>query len=135
MSRATRSVVIASEDVDTIRQIQELLINRDYTPVIEKSALKCIVKVLDQEQHFLILDLDRSKGNFLDLIGIIKKTRPRLPIVTLSKDNSLQTLRALTEAGVFYCLLKPMHSEEIENVLEAVTRYHDRHWKKPELVR
>lgn len=135
MSRATRSVVIASEDADVVSQIQELLLTRNYTPIIEKSALKCIAKVLDQEQHFLILDLDRSKSNFLDLIGIIKKTRPRLPIVTLSSDNSIQTLRALTEAGVFFCLLKPTHSEEIEKVLEAVARYHNRYLIKPELVK
>lgn len=135
MSGATRSVVIASEDSVATNQISKLLLNRNYSPIIEKSALKCIIKALDQELFFLILDLDRAKSNFLDLIGIIKKTRPRLPIVTLSKDNSLQTLRSLTEAGVFYCILKPTDSSEIEKVLEAVVRLHEKRLKRPELAK
>ncbi len=74
MRFATRSVVIALEDSTAINQIRDLLFNRNYSLIIEKSVFKCMMKVQDQERHFLIVYMDETKNNFLDLIGILKKS-------------------------------------------------------------
>ena len=84
--------------------------------------IKSILKILDQEIEFLILDMDFPQNSNMDLIDIIRRTRPRLPIIVLSEDNSLKTVRKFAQAGVFYCALKPVQVEEKEKVLEALNR-------------
>ena len=126
MIKATKSVVVATEDPVIINQIGSILVQHDYSILVEKSAIKSILKILEQEIYFLILDLDILSNSHLDLINIIRKTRPRLPIVVLSEDNSLETVRELSQAGVFYCALKPIQTGEIEEVFEALERFHEK---------
>jgi len=129
MKKVKKLVVIASEDLLIINQMSSILRENDYSTLIEKSATKAILKIMEQEINLLILDLD-SSGNFnTDLIKIIKKIRPRLLIVVLTKDNSLETIRKFIQAGVFYCVLKPIQIVEINRLLEAVSRHYQKERK------
>ncbi|MBN1348927.1 response regulator [candidate division KSB1 bacterium] len=122
-----KSVVIVSDDPEIIHQLEELLTPRDYVIIKEESRLKSVRKILEQEIDFLILDLDYPIDASIDLIDIIKRTRPRLPIVVLSDNNSLEAVRKLSEAGVFYCAFKPIQIGEVEKVFEALERMNSRH--------
>ena len=124
MIRVIKTVVIATEDPVVINQLSTILMQHDYSIIIEKSTIKSILKILEQEIDFLILDIDSPENSNMDLIDIIRKTRPRLPIVVLSQDTSIELIRELAEAGVFYCALKPVQLGELKNLIEAVKRYH-----------
>jgi len=127
MGRDGKSAVIASENADLIDQISNIMVEYDYSLIVVKSAIESILKILEQEADLLMLDLDLSENTVMDLIDIIKKMRPRLPIVVLPDDFTIDTVRKLTKAGVFYCAMKPVQIEEIEKVLEAVMRFHQKH--------
>jgi len=126
MVTIVKSVVIASEDPVVINELSTLLIRHDYSIIIEKSTIKSIIKILEHTIDFLILDFEQTQNSNMDLINIIRKTRPRLPIVVLSEDTSLETIRLLATAGVFYCALKPIQITEIDNVIEAINRYYQK---------
>ena len=122
MNEVAKSVVIATNDPDVKKQISSLLTQYAFSIVIEKSTIKSILKILEQEIDFIILDFDTLPNSSIDLISIVRKMRPRIPIVVLSSDNSLETVRAFTEVGVFYYAIKPIQIIEIEKVLEALMR-------------
>lgn len=120
--RAIESVVVAAENPVLINQVSNILMQHDYSIIIEKSAIKSIRKILEQEIDILILDLDSRNNSNMDLINVIRRMRPRLPIIVLSEDDSIATVRELAQAGVFYCALKPIQISEIEKVLKALEK-------------
>jgi DNA-binding NtrC family response regulator len=124
MVRLVKSAVIASENPDLIDQLSNIMVEYDYSFIIVKSAIESILKILEQEVDLLILDSDFAENTIMNSINIIKKMRPRLPIVVLPEDFAIDTVRKLTKAGVFYCAMKPVQIDEIEQVLEAVNRFH-----------
>ncbi|MCI0493744.1 response regulator, partial [candidate division KSB1 bacterium] len=83
--------------------------------------------MLEKEISLLILDLDQPQGPNFDSIDIIRKLRPRLPIIVLSADSSLEMLKILAQKGVFYTASKPIQAEEIEEVIQAISLPHTKH--------
>lgn len=124
--RATRSAVIVSDAPMIINQICGILLSQNYGVVIEKSTIKGVARLLEQDHDFIILDVVEPKDHFIDIIGIIRKMRPRLPILALTDDHTLKTQKALSEAGAFYFILKPINSLEIENVVATATHFQER---------
>ncbi len=122
MIKEVRSLIIATEDSEVINQLSNIILEEDFSIIIEKSQTKSILKALERHVDLLILDLAQPDASKMDLLNIIRKTRPRLPIIILSEDNSIETLREFAAASVFYCALKPIIKNEIKKVIQAVTR-------------
>ena len=127
MTKTYKLAIIASEDPIITDQIRGIIIKHGYSIISAKTALNSILKILEKQVDLLIIDLDFTQNNSLDLIKIIKKMRPRLPIVVLSEDFSLDTVRKFIELNVFYFAMKPIQIYEIEKVIEAIMRYQNRH--------
>ena len=123
-SRIINSSIIVSEDASVVNQLTDILMQHDYTVTIEKSIVKFISSMLEKEISLLILDLDQPQGANFDSIDIIRKLRPRLPIIVLSADSSLEMLKILAQKGVFYTASKPIQAEEIEEVIQAISLPH-----------
>ena len=120
------TAIIVSNDILIVNKISGILLKRDYSISIEKSGLSSIVKILDENANLAILDLDMESNGGIDLINIIKKTKQNLPIITVSMDNSVAKLRKLKEAGVYYCVIKPIRIKELEDAIEAVELLQDK---------
>ena len=134
MIKEVRSLIIATEDSEVINQLSNIILEEDYSIIIEKSQTKSILKVLEHHVDLLILDLAQPDSSKMDLVNIIRKTRPRLPIIVLSEDNSIDTLREFAKAGVFYCALKPIIKKEITEVIQAVKRTNHKDEKIESLI-
>ena len=122
MTRIDKSSTILSSDARVVNQMTDILMQHDFTVTVEKSIIKLISSMFEKEISLLILDLDSPQGVNFDSIDIIRKLRPRLPIIVILVDNSLETLKTVVQKGVFYTALKPVLVEEIEEVIQAVTQ-------------
>lgn len=120
MMKTVKSSVIVSEDSKVATQLTDILLKHDYTVTIEKSILKFICSILDKEINLLILDMDVPKTFNLDSIEIIRKIRPRLPIIVVMAETSLDALKTLVQKGVFYTAIKPLQSEDLNEVIKAL---------------
>ncbi|MDZ7400783.1 MAG: response regulator [candidate division KSB1 bacterium] len=120
MMKTIKSSVIVSEDSKVATQLTDILLKHDYTVTIEKSILKFICNILDKEINLLILDMDVPKTFNLDSIEIIRKIRPRLPIIVVMADTSLDALKTMVQKGVFYTAIKPVQSEDLNEVIKAL---------------
>lgn len=122
MMKTVKSSVIVSEDSKVATQLTDILLKHDYTVTIEKSILKFICNILDKEINLLILEMDVPKTFILDSIEIIRKIRPRLPIIVVMADTSLDALKTMVQKGVFYTAIKPLQSEDLTEVIKALDR-------------
>ncbi|MEE4310798.1 MAG: response regulator [candidate division KSB1 bacterium] len=126
MARGAECVVIVTEDESLKNRVKAILEYYKIEVIIENSSLKSILKILTDEIFFLLLDFDYPENSIIDLITILKLTRPRLPIVVILERISRDRFKKLIDAGIFHYLLKPAQTEEIGRIIEAIRRFHEK---------
>jgi len=114
-----KTVVLLTEDSTVEQQLYKICQVKDIELAIENSRIKFILKILEKKFNMVFIDLNSYDNTDIELIRILKMVRSQLPIITLSTDNSIATLRKFAENGIFYYALKPIRAEEIEIVLNS----------------
>ena len=117
-----RSIVVTTNDLGVKEQLGGLLKKYNYDVYFEKLGNPAILTVLDRDIDIMINDLPGEDESVLKVISVIRSTKPKLPIIVLSENTSKETIRKLSELGVFYCAMRPMQTGEMEKVLEAIER-------------
>ena len=77
--------------------------------------------VCSSNPSLLILDDDFIAPNSEKLLSSIKKVYPKLPIIFISSDTSLELGRAINNVGVKYYLMKPLSDEDLNEFFNSVT--------------
>lgn len=90
--------------------------------------MNTILKIINENYNFFILDLNLNGSECLQFTHIIRKIKPTTPVVVLIDKHTLEIRRQLAELGVFYFATKPIQPAEMELVLEAFKRLQKR-WK------
>ena len=72
-----------------------------------------IHRVKERRAQILILDSALEGIPAFDLLPLIKKSSPGLPVITLGEDASLEGSKRLRLQGIFFLAMKPVDPEEI----------------------
>ena len=70
-------------------------------------------KVRGEEVNILLLDSNVEGIPSYDLIPLIKKINPRVPIIALSEDSSLEMSKRVRLEGIFFLAMNPIDPAEI----------------------
>ena len=113
MLKTITSALLATKDLKLKNQLSSILIQNDCSVINVKTAIESISQVFNHHVDFMILDWESYNSDHKVIIDIIKKERPRVPIIVLTEDNSLETVRDLTHSGVFYVAIKPIQKNKM----------------------
>jgi DNA-binding response OmpR family regulator len=111
----TKSILYAISDEGMKEQVSEVLngiATYSLTWVGESGDL--LLKILDKDIDLAIIDEGLVGMAGSKLIQIIKKSRPRIPLIIISSGNSKEELARVLEQGVFYFIIKPINGEELK---------------------
>lgn len=117
-------VLICSEDHFDNQFLEELLSTEGYEVEVTHQASEAIRRILTQRFQALILGIHLEGMSGLEAIPIINKIDSRLPIITITDDDSLETERKTRKERIFYYFLKPVDAEEIKAVLRDAIQKH-----------
>ncbi len=124
------SVVVSSTDSHVRAFFKSFFKEKDYTATIEDQGSRALLKVLENPVDLFIHDVPMKNELNLDIIEIIRKVKPRVPIIVLCENTSIKIVRTFAEVGVFYCAMKPVQLGEMEKVIEAIERLHENKAKR-----
>ena len=116
----TKSILFAISDEGMKEQVFEVLndiATYSLTWVGESGDL--LLKILDKDIDLAIIDEDLAGLAGSKLIQIIKKSRPRIPLIIISSGNSKEELARVLEQGVFYFIIKPINGEELKEAVDS----------------
>jgi len=118
-----KSILSAISDEDVKGQVFEVL------DVIETYSLTWVVdsgdlllKILDADIDLAIIDENLAGMASSKLIKIIKKSRPRIPLIIISSGSSREEFARVLEQGIFYFIMKPINGEELRRAAESALR-------------
>ncbi|MGB3720127.1 MAG: nitrogen regulation protein NR(I) [Proteobacteria bacterium] len=113
-----RGTVLIADDDSAIRTVlNQALARAGYIPRATGNAATLWRWVSQGEGDVVITDVVMPDENAFDLIPRIKKTRPDLPIIVMSAQNTLMTALSAAEKGAFEYLPKPFDLTELVSVV------------------
>lgn len=116
----SKTVLIASNDQMLADSIVEILDENRFFSIYSEHATDVILKVLEVSLDLIILDIELSGISGLEILPIIKKVRPKVPLVVVSSDNSFKLGQEIAKLGIWLFLLKPIEIDKLKSFLNFV---------------
>ena len=119
-------VLVAEQDLDSRRQIADLLIEAGYNVIVTTSAASAVDDILKKNAQVVILGSEFDDLAAADLVPLLKQCNRNLTIILVTAEASLPVIRKLRRLGIFYHALKPVNPEDREELCQAVKCAFDR---------
>jgi FixJ family two-component response regulator len=117
---AERRVLIGSHDQAVVALFDELGEEIGYESEVTESASDLLLQLLDKDYAMAILDLDLPCGGGAKMVAVIRRVRPKVPVVVLSSDPSVEVGSQVVQEGVAYYCLKPVAKEPLKEVVTSL---------------
>jgi DNA-binding response OmpR family regulator len=102
----------------------DLLSVEGYEVEVTPTAKEGIEKILSKRFRVAIVGLEFEGMSGLEMISIIHKIDINIPVITISKNDSLETERLVRQERVFYYFLEPVDGAEMKAVVSyALKKY------------
>ncbi|HNR66836.1 MAG TPA: response regulator [bacterium] len=115
-------VLIASNDPEIRTALSERFRGETFNIRFALHSLDVLAQVIERETDILVLDLDMHGHVGIDVLPVIRKIRPRLPIVVISDDFTNRIRKIAAEQGMTYQAFKPKTRAEVGAIFTAAER-------------
>jgi two-component system, NtrC family, nitrogen regulation response regulator GlnG len=116
----SRVVVVATSDRGMEDALRAKLGEKQLQVHVVRRNNEAILEILDRDIDLLIIDVDMSGCVGVDILPVVRRLRPRLPVVLISEDFTHRIRKMAAEQGVTYQSQKP-HSALETNDIVAIT--------------
>lgn len=114
------SILIGSSDRAVLTALGSFITgNFDVKVVTVAETSDFLLEILDKRVDLTIIDVDLSGLPTAKTIQIFKKCRPRVPVIVISDDYSVETGSRIMEQGVFYYLYKPLEYDRLKEIVQS----------------
>jgi NADH-quinone oxidoreductase subunit E len=107
------TVLIASSDEPLAEYLYHQLSGLGWNVSRLTGVSEIIHQVKEREDRILILDSTIEGIPAFDLLPLIKKASPGIPVISLGEDSSLESSKRVRLQGIFFLAMKPVDPEEI----------------------
>ena len=116
-----QGILIADKDTKTRRMLADILGKAGYRVKTTESAAVVLSDILKKNVHVILVGSDFGEEVAAeDLIPLIKKCDHTLTIILVSDEKSLPMVRKIRREGIFYHALRPVSSDDREEICSAV---------------
>lgn len=107
--RSFPRVLVVEDDPLAAKALAGLLRAEGYEPIVFSDGLTALHYVLDHPTDIALIDIQLPDISGLEVSRQIRRSHgDRVPIIILSGNNDVDTLRSLSEAGATYFFSKPV---------------------------
>ncbi|MEM9716498.1 MAG: response regulator [Pseudomonadota bacterium] len=116
--------ILVADDDRTIRTVLTQALTRAGCRVRSTGSVSTLWRWVEEgEGDVVVSDVMMPDGNGLELMPMIKRKRPELPVLIISAQNSVMTAIRASEVGAYDYLPKPFDLKELlSKVGKALTR-------------
>ncbi len=122
MSRSKPTIIVADDDM-TIRVVVGEALRQEGFMVIEAEDLPELERlVLGGQGDAVISDVMMPSGNSLEMLPGLLASRPDMPIIIMSAQNTLSTAMEAANQGAFDYLPKPFDIDQLVSIVRKAVR-------------
>jgi len=121
MAASAKTVIVADGDEKLRKQLFLCLSNKGYDVRTADSASN-LMREVERSVGIIVMDVDLPGMKAHEMIPLVKRVNPKLPIVVMSASSSIELAQRIRNAGIFFYAMKPIDVGEIETVIESAFR-------------
>lgn len=129
-----KTIVIGTFDYHVFENLNSKLAGSNYDIRFVQRGVKILLEILDHEIDLLILDLDLAGVMGIEILPVIRRLRPRLPVILITDDMNTRIRKMAAELGVTYQAYKPINIAQTEAIISATERLMERNVHEFDLV-
>jgi len=118
MTTKRATVLIVDDDKDLLQLLSIRLTTGGYDVIAVDSAEKALDQLTISRPHLVITDFRMGGMNGIQLLEIIQRDNPSLPVIILTAHGSIPDAINATHKGVFGFLTKPFDSKDLLSQVE-----------------
>lgn len=117
-------ILILEDDRTLCYQLEEILVSEGYDVLLSSSYEEGKEYVGRFPVEVILIDVQISGKDGLSFVEELRTSRPFLPVIVLSSDTSLQTIKKAIKLSIFDFITKPPNPDELsQSIHEAITKY------------
>ncbi len=110
-------VVIIDDERPILLTLEALLTRLGYVPQLAPTAGAGLALVRQLPPDLVLLDLGLPDAHGLDVLRVLKREFPALPVIVLSAHDSLSNAIESIKEGAFHFISKPFAQEELRSLM------------------
>jgi len=115
-------IVVGTIDFGVVEGLKQRLNGADYDVHFIQKGISVLVEILDNDVDLLILDLELAGVMGVEILPVIRRLRPRLPVILITDDFTHRIRKIAAELGITYQAYKPMSQNETEAIITATEK-------------
>ncbi len=120
------TVLFASRDEYLKERVLRVLDKERHQVVIVDSCKDALENLLDSDFDAIIFDNDLEELDSADAMLLIKKIRPKSPLIVLSEAISYESEVKIAKVGVHFRLNKPLDEDVTKTLFESLGKKGER---------
>ena len=120
--RTKKRIIVATLDYNVFRSVSQRLARDDYEICLVQKDAAVLTEILDGQVDLLMLDLELAGVLGLDLLPVIRRIRPRLPVILITDDVTQRIRKVAAEQGITYQVFKPVSAPEADDIVSIAER-------------
>ncbi|TNE59096.1 MAG: nitrogen regulation protein NR(I) [Alphaproteobacteria bacterium] len=117
---ATQTILIADDDPAIRTVLSQALSRQGYSVKCASNVATLWNWIENRQGDLVITDVVMPDENIFDILPLIRQTRPELPVIVMSAQNTLLTAVTATEQGAYDYLPKPFDLNELSAMVKKV---------------
>ena len=114
----SRQILIVDDDADFVESLEEILESRDFHAIIAHTKKQALEKINESNISVAILDLVLPDSPGIDLISSLKQQNENCVCIILTGHADVDSAVEALKSGAFQYIQKPVHPEELLEVLD-----------------
>ncbi len=113
-------LLIADRDEETRKRIAGFFNESEYSVIATDSVDVVLHDVLKKDARVILLGSEFDGLSAIKIIPLLKKCNQNLTIILISNEESPAIIRRFRREGIFYHALKPVNSDDQEELRQVV---------------
>jgi DNA-binding response OmpR family regulator len=115
-------LIVASGEAKLRESLRSDLEALGHTVTLAADSAELLRLALKVEAKVALVDLDMGPLKGVEVVSLLRDVDDALLIVPVASDDNKDVEFAVRSLGIFYYMLKPIHADELEGVLESAAR-------------
>lgn len=116
------NILFATRDEVLKEHTLKIFAEYGHSVAVVSSCKKALEYLLDFNFDLVVFDPDLDELDGLDTLQIIKKSRPKLPLIVTTGETSYETGLKIAKSGVFFRLGKPIDEDITRKLINSVLK-------------
>lgn len=114
--------ILRSEDKIVVRDCQEVSRQIDVLLTVENEMSEFLLKLQSNNYHVALFDCFKADKESFKWVKIIRKLRPKLPLIVLCREVDDQIAAKMYEKKIFYLGLLPIPRDTLGEVMTSALK-------------